>query len=391
MLLFICLIAIMSIIGLALIIQYLVKSKRSTINGGGSSVKFDINSNYVAMITSDWHIEPWYTIGGGGVNNWDTSKIDDWGVNTSIKCEGIGGDSGDTPLNLLHSALENYIKGVNKEQRLLFFTGDTFSHDLKDSQLTADVEYKVMSKTFNAKNGLLSYFNPENIFYTVGNHGGLTDQAFWQEDDVSEAWAQSLIDNNIIPTDQIEFFKDTGYYKKHIPNSTIYVICFNSMLYSGLSKHQGCTGNDCNLKQQRQIDQLKKDLDSLQPENTAYILSHYPIDSADTSKVSLTNFIWSKIGYNYQSRVSGIFTAHTHDPLTSLNNWKTTKGDNAYTWNIPSIYWSWNPANIYQNKKVSSYISITFPLNNPLVMAETDVYKTICQDNQNVNDIVWKN
>ena len=292
MLLLISLILIVAIIGLSLFIQYLVKSTDSYSSTNTSSL------DYMAMIISDYK--------------------------TGNK---------DNRINLLHSAVDNYSREVKKDQRLLFFIGDNFSYNFKD-----------YDNIFNNEKGLLYYFNPENIFYTIANY-----------DSINKELTKILVNKNIyLPTNINDIFWDIGYYKKHIPNSTIYIICFNSMLYSGY------TGGIFNIKQQKQINQLIKDLDSLQPENTVYILTNDPVFSGKSTQ----NFILSKIDDKYKNKISGIFTSHknnnnNNNDLNSTNYWDSSKGK-AYEWNIPSIY-------------DSSYISVKFPLNNPLIMATTDV------------------
>jgi hypothetical protein len=303
------------LIGLALLIQYFVRSNPKVPPTPHTMESF-------AMIVADIHIEPLHS----PKNKWDACT----------------GTPEDTPIGLFQSAIKDFTRDVPKEQRLFFFVGDT------------------STQGDNPTKGLLRYFNPSNIFYTVGK----TQQAFWRKD---TALAQSLVDNGIYkPSGPDDIFWDVGYYKKLISNTTNYVICFNSILYSG---------DICPKKQQQQIDQLKKDLDSLGPKNSVYILTHYPAD------VSTKHFIWNKIGKKYKDRVSGIFTGHSHDPLKSLDSWDTKKGK-AYTWNIPSIY------KAIPNKPVSCYIKVPFTLNKPLELAETDVMKTVYKDG---NAVQWKN
>ena len=367
MLLIISVIVICILIGLALVIQYFV---RMSSNNPPSHPTLES----VAMIVADIHIEPWYTTGGGAKNSWNPGSIDDWSKKAQLTCSGVGGNTGDTPIGLFLSAIQDFSKDVPKEQRLFFFAGDTFAHGLGDKPNVA-IEKTIMYKIFDKKEGLVNYFNPSNIFYAVGNHGAKTQQAFWQKDTVSEAWAQSIVDSGVYtPSGPDDIFWDTGYYKKLIPSSTNYVICFNSILYPFLSDHSGCSGDNCTKKQQQQIDQLKKDLDSLGPNNSAYILTHYPIDSS-------SHFIWTHIGQKYKDRISGILTAHTHTRLQNLDSWKSKKGK-ANTWNIPSIFWV---------NGVSSYIKVPFPLNEPLELAETDVRKTTCKDGLSTDSIQWNN
>ena len=159
-----------------------------------------------------------------------------------------------------------------------------------------------------------------------------------------------------------------------MPNSTIDIICFNSILYPIVAGKKGCNKCKC---QDKQIEQLKKDLDNLPPERTVYILTHYPIDS---DAVEHKRFIWDKIGTKYKKVISGIFTAHTHEPLSSLNNWISKSGP-SYTWNIPSIYWR-------DSDDVSSYIKVDFPLNTPLILSQMDVRDVKCSGMKTSN-IKW--
>jgi hypothetical protein len=355
---------------LAIIIMFFVKANRGSDQGEIVRPMW-----LVAMITSDWHIEPWYSTGGGSKNNWDPSKIDDWSIDATINCDGVGTKRGDTPIGVVNSAIKEFVKGIPKSQRLFFFTGDTFSHDLKETNPNIGIEKTIMYKVFDKKQGLLKYFEPKNIFYTVGNHGGKTDEAFWQKDGVSEAWAQSLVDNGIYtPTGPDDIFWECGYYKKHLPNSTIDIICFNSILYSIVDGHDGCNNCEC---QDKQISRLIYDLKSLPEGRTVYILTHYPIDSDD---VVYKRFIWDKITTKYQKVIDGIFTGHTHTPLTSLDTWESKKGT-AHAWNVPSIYWR-------DTDDVSSYIKVVFPLNKPIVIGQTDVKHVKCK-NKKTSELEW--
>jgi hypothetical protein len=322
--LIISVVVILIIIGFALILQYVVKSSQNPL--------YEPTLESFAMIVSDIHIDPGYT--SGAKNKRNSGSIDDWSNLAQLKC---------SPIGLLESAIKDFSNYVPKEQRLFLFTGDN-----------QNIDNTLMYKIFNKREGLLKYFNPSNIFYNVGNHVTRTQQ---------ELWAKIIVNSGVYtPSGLDDIFWDTGYYKKLVPNTTIYIICFNSILYSG------CTGDTCTKKHIQQIDQIKKDLDSLGPKNSVYILTNYPIDS-----VSTQHFIWSKIGKEYKKLVSGIITGHTtNTKLQNLDSWDSKKGK-AYTWNIPSIYWTGG---------VSSYIKVPFPLNKPLELAEPDVIKNICKDSK---------
>lgn len=358
----ISLVVIGTLILLTLLMQYIVKV--STIDEFS-----DINQLLsVAMIVTDIHIEPLYTSGVGTENNWNSNTIEDWSNIGQLKCSGAK----DTPIVLFQSALKDFSKNVPKEQRLFLFSGDNFPYDLNVGKTSGSIE---MYKMFD---GLLNYFDPSNIFYAVGNNVAKTDN-----DNVSQVWAQSIVDNHIYkPSGSDDIFWSTGYYKKLIPNTTIYIICFNSILYSGLSSHEGCSGDKCTKKQKQQLDQLKKDLDSLDNKNSVYILTHYPIESSHHSKVSIHNFIWSKIGKKYKDRIRGILIGNTPDKLQNIDSWDYNKDEKAYIWNIPSIY---------GNKGISSYIKVQLPLNKPLELAETDVMKIRCIEGRSTDSLQWYN
>lgn len=359
------LLVIFSFICLAIFILFLVRSKT------GEDPDEINEMQLVAMITSDWHIEPWYSTGGDAKNKWNPSTIDDWSIDAQIDCGGLvpGSDRGDNPIGVVQSSIKDFVKDIPKSQRLFFFTGDTFSHDLDNNELNVGIEKTIMYKVFDKDQGLLKYFEPENIFYAVGNHGAKTDEAFWEQDKVSEAWAKSIVDNGIYtPIGSDDIFWECGYYKKHLPNSTIDIICFNSILYSIVDGHNGCSNCDC---QDKQISRLINDLESLPKGRTVYILTHYPIDS-ESDNVVYKRFIWDKIGTKYQNVIDGIFTAHTHTPLTSLNMWQSKKGI-AHTWNVPSIYWR-------DTDDISSYIKCVFPLNEPIILGQTDVKEVKCEN-----------
>ena len=324
---------------------------------------------YTAIITSDWNIEPWSSTGGGRKNNWNHQSIDKW--TTPISKISY---SANIPIALVRSAIEKYVQDVpNRADRLFFFTGGTFSHNLYklDSQFEKSVIYDIMDS-------LKNYFDSDKIFYIVGNNG----EKINKDNTISEIWTTSLIESGIFDVDthtdnEIHFFMKCGYYTKPIPNSNVVVICINSIFMNNLGKQKGC--NDCDCIQDQFL-QLKYDLEQIKSENkSVYIITHYPIDSSNPKKdcqngTCAKNYIWSSIGKNYQSIVRGIFTGYLNNPVQKMNEWK---GGN--TWNIPSI----------SDTNISSFISVPFPLNKPLQLAETDVYKVHYKEGETVSQIKW--
>lgn len=191
--------------------------------------------------------------------------------------------------------LSNYVRNVPvKENRLLFYIGDLL-------QLNG--------------NDILNYFNIDKIFYGVTIF--------------SKEWALQLINTGVyIPNSIDDIFMICGYYKKHLPNSLIDIICFNSEQFIN-----------------EQLIQLKTDLnESNKNKRNVYML--------------IWNYknIWNKIDDKYKSNISGIFTS-TQTKVVSLGNWSSKLGD-SHIWNIPNDV---------------SYIEISFPLLKSILIAQTDV------------------
>lgn len=186
----------------------------------------------------------------------------------------------------------------------------------------------------------LNSFKSENIFYTIKN--------------VNNNWSQYILYNKIfVPTTEYEYelFMRCGYYKKQIKHTNIEVISISN-----------CK-NDCECYKQ-----LNNDLQQIQKTRKyAYILTH--------SVITIPK---------YENVVRCILTTDTklhNNQLYNINQWN---GGN--TWNIPSIHWSQNHI---LNKIVSSYISVIFPVNNPLELSEKDVWKI--ERSKNVSQFEWKN
>lgn len=376
----VAIIVILLFIGLAVGIQYSVKLKPSI---PSYSSPVDLISIYTAMISSDWHIEPLY------IEEKDQIAQDDWEIITTVKWDGLSSaDKGDTLISVDNSAVRNFATQVpTKSDRLFFYTGDTFSHKLDNDILNSQIESTIMNNIFTH---LKQYFDTDKIFYVMGNHNGRIDKGFFKDDPISIAWAQSLIDHQIfIPKseDELDLFMNCGYYRKHIPNTTIDVICLNSTVFSNISSQYGCDSCPCI---QEQLDQLNKDLEDIYNSNKfVYILAHYPIDTDKKYNFpgNISNWFWTKVDSKYQSIVRGILTGHTHQQLNNVHTWDSGEYK-AHTWNIPSIYWS--TSNVIPGK-VSSYIKAPFPLNIPLELAETDVWKTRYKDDEKTSRIKWQN
>lgn len=187
-----------------------------------------------------------------------------------------------------------------KENRVMFSIGNTL--DLSDVNV-------------------LTYFDTDKIFYSPAIF--------------SKEWTTHMINSGIyFPKLTGDLFVSCGYYKKHLPNSSIDIICFNS-----------------SDKIEDQLTQLKYDLtECVKNKKNVYILIR------DSTK------IWGKIEDKYKSVISGVLTTSDQNKVVSLGNWKTLKGP-SHIWTIPQIY----------SKNKISYIKVGIPLLNTMSLAQTDV------------------
>ncbi len=330
-----------------LLFVYIIKKKRLVI----------VNNNYQAMISSDWDIilspGPWRSRKSATGSGAPGEPV--------IDCKKMGEDG--VPIEILKSALNNYSKQVpNKNNRILFYCGNTL-HKLSD--------YKNINTVLVL---LLRYFDADKIFYVPGDLR--THRAMWQPDTLSKAWSNALLNNKIVKldTENTQYFKLCGYYRKPIPNSNIDVIVVNTMLYSGLSKFAGCNRCYCQ-KLQKKL--LKKDLDNIKENNKkVYILSHYPLTIPYTTDRKTT--FWSLFGIDkkiYGPYIWGIFTAHLHLPMDKLETW-----NNGYMWNVPPLI----PINNF-----SSYIKAEIIVSSPIFLTSTNINLLKCELDKTVSQFKW--
>lgn len=169
---------------------------------------------------------------------------------------------------------------------------------------------------------ILFYLSPFQLSENINQYFN-TDKIFVSGDNIDRNFliTSNIFDINTHTQAELEIFIQCGYYTKSLPNSRIIVIC-------GLSAQDIC------------IKQFYTDLRRIQSLNKfVYILSTFPI------QIELKN---KKI-------IRGVFTNNRTTHLSKLDDWV---GGNM--WNIPPS---------------PSYISVPFPLNEPLILGYSDVEK----------------
>ncbi|ETO36760.1 hypothetical protein RFI_00300 [Reticulomyxa filosa] len=194
------------------------------------------------LFMSDIHVEPWYNISGDWddvVSRYDNGSVDDMfecrnGDNDKSLCQLTG--YADAPKPFWKSALVAYQLMADKrdlKHTLLFYGGDHQAHLFNQSVASdqLDTVPKLIRQVILES---LQLVDADRIFITPGNNDGRHNMIFVGDGEynmaVSSAWAQELIDHNIVTNrlnrlyrfgndtfDSVSFFKMTGYYLKKVP------------------------------------------------------------------------------------------------------------------------------------------------------------------------------
>jgi hypothetical protein len=238
--------------------------------------------------------------------NYDDTKSFNQSIYTAMITSRIS--SIDNECYNLYSAIVNFTNQVpNKHERLFFHTGDIISSTLDTNKILTD---------------LITYFDVDKIFYQIDFSKGdknLLNKILYYKIFVPKR------------KEELQLFMECGYYKKHIPNTTMYVILFSDL------------SDNC-------IYQINQDLENIyNSKQFVYIICN-------------SNLFWEKVNPKYKSIVRGILSGYGYDKLNNLDTWDIGEYK-AHTWNIPPI---------------SSYIKIPLPLNEPLELSKSDVWKNNC-------------
>ena len=197
-----------------------------------------VRPNATILLSSDWHIEPWYAGDAwnatqpwfhGGVlrfknpnnNNMRIDTCADGATGTTILPCRLA-HSGDPPISHAATHFEAF---ANRSRQLrsvavasataatppsLFYMGDTQAHLMNFSiggkghewnftqpyQLSFAIDY-LMKRLLTL---VLSHFSPDDVYWVGGNHDGPEDSLFCHESVLHESqlWAQVLVDEGVV-------------------------------------------------------------------------------------------------------------------------------------------------------------------------------------------------
>jgi hypothetical protein len=266
----------------------------------------DDNSAHV-LISSDWHIEPWYEPSiTDTVARYSAPTIDNmWNcfgsdADETIPCD-INGVS-DPPIDFIDSHFQAY-QDLENTPGLFFFIGDTQVHDYQGSSIGTCDEPTVISNLMSkALSLMLKYWTKDKIFLCPGNNDGPHSAIFSSGDGLigedSKAWADAVLKAGIVNNDlglkynytttislnangglesqeqvilsQMDFFSNTGYYVKQIDPSNDFGLAEYNLFAISYNTNLGSTNE---AQQSALLGDLKKIKDM---NGGVYLLGHHP-------------------------------------------------------------------------------------------------------------------
>ena len=324
-----------------------------------------VNSALI-LISSDWHIEPWYA--GDALSSpqsWYTDGVVrflDAGLTNMMSCADGATGTHSLPCNLTGKSdppIEHIITHFDAFARLrrnasaapdsFFFAGDTQAHKMNWT-IRGKPEYGNFSHDYRfvpaistlmkaVFAGVIPRFGAEHVYWATGNHDGPEDRTFASATDegvvsASLAWGNALVESGIVTNqlsrryngtgtsgekqlDQVQFFLQTGYYMKRfaaLPDANLFVICTNTNL--GAS----------NMRQNRAF---FADLAWIAARGGAvYLIGHHPqtIGCLNERGIHACGYDhW--IPAQYRPLIRGIFAGHIHRHApTNMTNYFTQVG-----------------------------------------------------------------
>jgi len=267
------------------------------------------------LISSDWHVEPWYL---------STSDTKDCGKNAKI-CRFAGANADnmftcrdskgkpsacnldghrDPPVQLMASHIAS---NAAAQATVLFNVGDNQAHSyIGDPVAVSKMQDKILP-------AVLSRFGrAENVLWTMGNNDGPHDAIFHKQDDKTVAWANAVLAHSIVTDDlgiqysvsgktmnQTTLFRQVGFYCKALPliSPAAYGIVMNTNL-GGANKVQ-TAALAATLEWVNATHSARGDLDA----TAVYLLGHHPAVMSDGVQI---------VPEQYRGLMKGVFAGHVH-------------------------------------------------------------------------------
>lgn len=165
------------------------------------------NASVGILISSDWHVEPWYFVGNATKcpSSDGTCRFAGASISNMFECHDVAGTKSpclldgekDPPIQLE----ESHVAAAQKMGAALhFYIGDTQAHLYTGAWDGATAVKKLMDRVLSEEVGL---FGARNIAWAAGNNDGPHNAIFHEQDPLTQAWAESMLRHKIV-TDELD-------------------------------------------------------------------------------------------------------------------------------------------------------------------------------------------
>lgn len=291
------------------------------------------------LISSDWHVEPWYLAGSTKNCVSKICRYKDANLTNMFTCKNVEkeitdcdlGGGFDPPIMLEESHI---MSSSAAAATVHFYLGDTQAHDWgvdgygPSSQDAPEAISKLLDRVLSEE--VLRFNSPDNIVWTPGNNDGKHDEIFREQDSWTVAWGSQLLYHNIVTNklgilygvmNQTTIFMKSGFYAKQLPAiaPTAYAIVINTNL-----------GGDNQLTMSAVNTTLGWIWNRHGNSSIVYVFGHHPsVMNGGVKSVYIPK--------KYRSIIKGVFAGHVHkgesttsDLLTILPAVTQAAHDTAY-------------------------------------------------------------
>ena len=279
------------------------------------------------LISSDWHVEPWYLSTSTPKTDCSESKVCRFaGANESnmFSCRDLAGhpvpnctlNGGQDPPISFEMSAHASAPATNASVHL--FVGDTQAHDFEPDSGGWTQPAAVASLLGRILDAEVAAFGASGVVWTAGNNDGPHNTIFHAQDASTKAWADALLARHIVTDDlgivydggvapllhasnqslnQTALFSLTGFYCKALPaiGTAAFAIVLNTNL-GGSVDNTTVQGRALDatlawIHQQHGADAI------------VYLLGHHPtVMSAGNALVAAP----------YRQLIRGVFAGHVH-------------------------------------------------------------------------------
>lgn len=266
------------------------------------------------LISSDWHVEPWYMTGSTKNCAKKICRYKDANLTNMFICKDADENTSDCWLNGVSDPPimleESHIMSSSAAAATVhFYIGDTQAHHWGDGENGPSTQEapaaisKLLDRVLTEE--VWRFSSPNNIVWTPGNNDGKHNEIFRVQDSWSIAWGTQLLRHQIVTDDlgilyglknQTTVFMESGFYAKSLPAIApeAYAIVINTNL-----------GGDNQVIMAAVNTTLRWIVDRHGESSIVYFFGHHP-------SVMKKGVKCAYIPKEYRGIIKGVFAGHVH-------------------------------------------------------------------------------